>query len=199
MDGKYCRDRTLANGSISVTNMSASIAKGFLEKFVVRANDVIFFKLIRNETDLAEDTEKNAFKPEFTHQFFGEGESIFGYRGLVVKLFYCASSLTRFISLSYDEKISSSASGGVEPDDVLKIITEKLEGNYLTNIDKFSQAVANDSKFVPFGEKIHGLTITEKGTNVEREFEVYKADISVDGFKDYHDRIRTFLLWFIDG
>ena len=33
----------------------------------------------------------------------------------------------------------------------------------------------------------------------EREFEVYKADIETPGFRDYHRRLQTFILFFIDA
>ena len=32
-----------------------------------------------------------------------------------------------------------------------------------------------------------------------RTFEVYKADMSYKKFKEYHQRLQTFLLWYIDA
>ncbi|KAG7164503.1 Histone acetyltransferase type B catalytic subunit-like 2, partial [Homarus americanus] len=33
----------------------------------------------------------------------------------------------------------------------------------------------------------------------EKTFEVYLCDISATGFSDYHERIQTFILWYIDA
>lgn len=35
--------------------------------------------------------------------------------------------------------------------------------------------------------------------NVEREFEIYKTDIEAPGFREFHDRLQTFILFFIDA
>lgn len=37
----------------------------------------------------------------------------------------------------------------------------------------------------------------DNGTN--RQFEVYKADINCKKFREYHQRVQTFLLWYIDA
>lgn len=83
-----------------------------LDSYVSRANDVIFFKLVRRESDIEED--KGTFHPEFTHQIFGESENIFGFKDLKILMCYSSGLLTRFISVSYSEKIPASLSKGVE-------------------------------------------------------------------------------------
>lgn len=37
----------------------------------------------------------------------------------------------------------------------------------------------------------------DNGNN--RQFEVYKADMTYQGFKEYHDRLQMFILWYIDA
>ena len=155
-------------------------------------------KLVRDENDITNDIKEGAFNPEFTHQFFGENENVFGYRGLKVKLFYAASSLTRYISVDYAEKVNPKISQGVEADDILGIITEKLEGDYLSNLDKFSKIVQSDHSFMPLGEKLHSFESVGKDGS-KRTFEIYNASSETPGFTEYNARIRTFLLWFIDG
>ena len=56
------------------------------------ANECISFKYIFDHSDLKESssnddehTNPNTFKPEYTHQIFGDEESIFGYKNLKVK------------------------------------------------------------------------------------------------------------------
>ena len=33
----------------------------------------------------------------------------------------------------------------------------------------------------------------------ERSFEIYKTDIEAPGFREYHERLQTFILFFIDA
>jgi len=40
------------------------------------------------------------------------------------------------------------------------------------------------------------LPVVEGG---ERQFEVYKTDIQCPGFKEYHERLQTFILFYIDA
>ena len=35
--------------------------------------------------------------------------------------------------------------------------------------------------------------------NDVRKFEIYETDIEAPGFRDYHERLQTFILFFIDG
>jgi histone acetyltransferase 1 len=35
--------------------------------------------------------------------------------------------------------------------------------------------------------------------NQERHFAIFKTGIESPGFREYHERLRTFLLWFVDA
>jgi histone acetyltransferase 1 len=35
--------------------------------------------------------------------------------------------------------------------------------------------------------------------NDVRKFEIYQTDIETPGFREYHERLQTFVLFFIDG
>ena len=35
--------------------------------------------------------------------------------------------------------------------------------------------------------------------NEERHFEIYKTDISCPGFSSFHERLQTFIMFFIDA
>jgi len=43
---------------------------------------------------------------------------------------------------------------------------------------------------------LYMLPVVEGG---ERQFEVYKTDIQCPGFKEYHERLQTFILFYIDA
>lgn len=66
------------------------------------------------------------FYPEFTHQYFGDGESIFGYRNLKVMIYYSAARLNTYLSMSYTDKITEEKSGGVK-------VGNTLVANVLSN------------------------------------------------------------------
>lgn len=180
-----------------------NVAKGYLDSFVVRANDVIWFKLVRSEDDLdlASITKEGsgAFQPDFTHQLFGEQENIFGYRDLKIVILYSSSRLNRFISITYTEKLDSKNPLDVSPDDVLAILNEKIPGPFDTNLDVFSKKLSLESTFGPIGEKLNETVVENFKDGTTKTYEVYRSDSNDNGFLDYHENLQTWLLWFIDG
>ncbi|XP_064471930.1 histone acetyltransferase type B catalytic subunit-like isoform X1 [Ornithodoros turicata] len=173
-----------------------SLSKGALDAYIASGNDVVEFKLVRTAEDL--DNDSLGFAPEMSHQIFGEGENIFGYRNLRVKIYYTACSLNIYVSVKYAEKISVKKSDGVKPDDVVGMVTEKLPPGFYSNLDHFSSILSKESQFKPFGVLQHSFTF-KKGNPGCRTFEIYKVDTKVPGFVDYHARMQTFILWYIDA
>lgn len=187
-----------------------------LQDFVVRANDVIFMKLIRRESDV-EDHEKDSFHPDFTHQIFGESENIFGYKDLKVLVYYTSASMKRFVSVSFREKIPAAISKGVEPDDILATIREHIPGPFCTNIDQFTGYLREESSFRPVGDKLNQFTPSKcagnrvsckrlcyllsvsNGPSFCQVFEVYHSDMSVPGFRERHEQMQSWIMWLIDG
>ena len=47
------------------------------------------------------------FKPEFTYPIFGDDETIFGYKGLIIKLRFAAHDLRSNVHISYDERFKT--------------------------------------------------------------------------------------------
>ncbi|KAL3210655.1 hypothetical protein MRX96_036939 [Rhipicephalus microplus] len=174
---------------------AVSLSKEALEAYVVSANDVVHFKLVMTTDDIEDDD--IAFQPEMSHQIFGEGESIFGYRDLHVKLYYGSCSLTPYLGMSYTEKIDLKKSDGLKADDVLKTVLEKLPSGVHTNIDEFVSILPKETAFRPFGELLYSFKIGRGG--LSRTFELYSASVMTPGFLDYHARMQSFILWFIDA
>lgn len=176
-------------------NACVSLSKEALEAYVVSANDVVQFKLVMTTDDIEDDD--IAFPPEMSHQIFGEGESIFGYRDLQVRIYYGCCSLTPYLGMSYTEKIDVKKSDGVQADDVLKAILEKLPSGVHTNIDEFVSLLPKEPTFRPYGELLHSFKVGKGG--LSRTFELYSAGVTTPGFIDYHARMQSFILWFIDA
>ncbi|XP_049808732.1 histone acetyltransferase type B catalytic subunit [Schistocerca nitens] len=166
-----------------------------LNPFVCSSNDALELKLVRSPEDLEDDDA--SMKPDMTHQVFGDNESIFGYRDLKVKLYYTASKLTTYLGMTYKEKIDPGRSDGICADDVLEKMSKTIPPGYYTNIDDFCREITKDYDFVPLGTLKKSFPINKEIT--ERVFEVYVCDVLVPGYQDYHERLQTFLLWYIDA
>lgn len=176
-----------------------SISRNALDAYVCSANKAIEIILARSEDDV--EKRSIVFHPELTHQLFGDNESIFGYKDLCIKLYYSAARLSTYLGMTYTEKVNPQKCGGVQPDEVLSTIAEKLQPGFHSNLDDFLKSISKDSTFTPYGKLIHSFC-TDLGPDkslAERRFEVYAVDITVPGFCDYHERLQTFLLWFVDA
>ncbi|KAL8561912.1 hypothetical protein ACOMHN_046702 [Nucella lapillus] len=172
-----------------------SLVRNKLEDFKCSANEAIHFKLVRQEADLHD--EKKTFKPDMTHQTFGEQESIFGYKDLEVQMFYTAGRLIPFVNLQYTDRVPPTGTNGVFADNVAQKLMREMPPGVLTSTVDFLTAVDKDVNFKPFGELLHSYTVTVDGE--EREFQIYKPDIETPGFREYHKRLQTFVLFFVDA
>ncbi|CAD0204803.1 unnamed protein product [Chrysodeixis includens] len=164
---------------------------------VVDGNEVLEFKLVRSVDDL--ENEDTSFGPEMCHQVFGDNENIFGYTDLHIRLYYSAGSLQTYLGIEYTEKIEPNKSEGMKADDVEGALTKVLAPGYVTNLDHFVSILKKDESFVPHGQMLHAFTVTPFDGGDKRSFEVYFSEISTPGFLVYHERLQTFLLWYVDA
>jgi len=156
-----------------------------------KLGNVFFSSLVRKEVDVFD--HNLAFSPQFTHQLFGDKETIFGYKNLKIKLYYTPDHLHTYLGFSYDDKVDPVKHDGTKPDNVIKTMAQCLPEGFTTNLDEFIGQLSHPTTFKPFGKLQHVYT------NAGRTFEVYKADMSYPGFREYHARLQTFLLWYIDA
>ncbi|XP_050354789.1 histone acetyltransferase type B catalytic subunit [Nymphalis io] len=168
-----------------------------LEHLVVDGNEVLEMKLVRSAADIENDD--TSFGPEMCHQVFGENENIFGYTDLKIKLYYSAGSLKTYLGISYSDMIDPKKSGGLKADDVEGALKNVLAPGYVTNLDVFVSFLEKDKLFTPQGELIHSFTTTPYDGGESRTFEIYYCETSTPGFLGYHERLQTFLLWYIDA
>ncbi|XP_045115060.1 histone acetyltransferase type B catalytic subunit-like isoform X1 [Portunus trituberculatus] len=173
------------------------IAKNSLQYYVVDSNEALEFKLVRKPDDL--ENEDTTFKPDMSHQVFGDSEQIFGYSGLHIKLYYSAARLTTYLTHTYTDKVHPEKFEGIKPDEVIKPVAEKIPPGYITNLDDFLAALQKDASFVPFGDLERRFTARTAEEGKERTFEVYRCSVSTPGFLPYHENFQTFILWYIDA
>jgi len=174
-----------------------SIAGNKFEAYKCCANDVIFFKLIRSEKDFF--SNDNTFHPDMSHQLFGESEHIFGYKDLRINIYCLAARMTTYVKIDYTDKITPETCDGLSPDDIRKILREQLTGGFTENKDEFLAQISKEKDFRPFGNMVHSYTVTKE--NQTREFEIYRTE-NIDecsGFREYHNRLQPFLLFYVDA
>jgi len=178
------------------TSGELMIAGNKYDSYKASANDVIHFKLVRKESDVID--ENNVFKPDMSHQLFGDSESIFGYKDLRVDMYCTAGRMITYVNISYSDKITPQKYDGVSADDVLRTLAGKLQPGFLSNRDEFISVIDRDQSFRPFGELIHSYDITSVNGD-EKKFEVYFVSVVDAGWREYHERIQPFLLFYVDA
>ncbi|CAH3154645.1 unnamed protein product [Pocillopora meandrina] len=168
--------------------MDVSMADQALARYKCDSNTAVRFKLVQCENDVFDKGKE--FHPTFSHQYFGDNETIFGYSNVEVQLYYHAGSLLTYIGMKHDGQVNSK---GLEPDPVMSIVAERYPAGFLTNLDQFIAKLPGEGKFRPMGELLHSYKQNDA------EYEMYQADITTPRLRDYHERLQTFLLWFIDA
>nr|CAG4641713.1 EOG090X06NC [Eurycercus lamellatus] len=176
--------------------MEGSLMKNVLQPFIVDSNEALDLKLVREVGDVENDD--TTFKPEMSHQIFGENESVFGYKDLQIQLYYTAGRLSTYLNMKYSKIVDSKKFDGAMADDVIGAISPKLQPGFTTNLDEFLASLNKEQSFKPPGELLHSYTIN-KGSATEKHFEMYSCSIEEPGFRSYHERLQTFLLWYVDA
>jgi histone acetyltransferase 1 len=195
--------------------MSKDVSSKLFEKLKVYknySNDSVFFKYIFEETDITDENSKNSvveaeddrtFKPEYTHQIFGDEEIIFGYKNLHIDYYLTPGTLDAYIGLRCREKISPQRFDGIEPDDVYAAFKDfGCSPGFTKNLDNFcSEKLRQDREFTPYGNKIDEYVRENNGQS--STFEIYKMDSSCIDFDnqkfiDYILRVQTMLVYFIE-
>jgi len=170
-------------------------AHAALADYVVDANEALSFRLVRSAADLED--ESLDFKPEMTHQIYGDNENIFGYKGLKIKLYMSAGSLQTYLNYSCEGKVDPAKTDGVVPDDVIgPLIRVLAPDSYTENKEVFRQYLSseNETSFRPHGEMVLSFTDDEG-----LMYEVFKCTEATPDFREYHERLQAWIMFFIDA
>ncbi|KAM9343976.1 histone acetyltransferase type B catalytic subunit isoform 3-T3 [Pholidichthys leucotaenia] len=157
-------------------------------------NLAVCLKLVRFPEDIEDEGIK--FHPEYTHQVFGDEEVAFGYKDLQIQLFYTAGNLSTLFQVKYSAKVSD-AYESVESDDVEGKIREIIPAGFTCNTDDFISLLEKEANFKPFGTLLHSYLLHSEVSG-ELTYQIYKADITCPAFLDYHKRLQTFIMWYIE-
>ncbi|KAI3336576.1 histone acetyltransferase type B catalytic subunit [Xylariaceae sp. AK1471] len=154
------------------------------------ANEAITISLVR---PAASKIEKVAsFNPKFTYPIFGEDETIFGYKGLKVKLQYDARNLRPHLSVSSSKKFNSV--GEVEAVDVREVMKEYLPGVAFQTRSEYEKALTGvQDTWTPPGTLVK--TIEKNGET----YEIWRGNLADVAVKQLIRRIQITVLFFIEG
>uniref|UniRef100_A0A3B4AA45 Histone acetyltransferase type B catalytic subunit n=1 Tax=Periophthalmus magnuspinnatus TaxID=409849 RepID=A0A3B4AA45_9GOBI len=123
-------------------------------------------------------------------------EVAFGYKGLQIQLYYTAGNLSTLFKVKYSSKVTEKFDC-VEADDIEGKIREISPAGFTSNTDDFISLLDKDANFKPFGTLLHTYTVHNEEAG-ELTYQIYKADMTCAGFHEYHERLQTFLMWFIE-
>uniref|UniRef100_A0AAX7TSF7 Histone acetyltransferase type B catalytic subunit n=1 Tax=Astatotilapia calliptera TaxID=8154 RepID=A0AAX7TSF7_ASTCA len=165
-----------------------------LAEYKCDTNEAISLKLVRFPEDVDDDS--TTFHPEYSHQVFGDDEVAFGYKGLQIQLFYAAGNLSTLFKVKYTSKVTETFDC-VEADDVEGKIREIIPAGFTCNTDDFISLLEKEANFKPFGTLLHTYTVHSEEAG-ELTYQIHKAEVTCPGFREYHERLQTFLMWFIE-
>lgn len=117
-------------------------------------NFCVYFKLVHDRSEAECDIREGTFFPDFVHQFFVDSERIFGYKNPILRMFYSASRLKRYIRFDYEDKLTREKDG-IEPDNVMSYLAPVLEDiEFTQDLNQFINEVesADEQNFKPPGD-----------------------------------------------
>ncbi|XP_056611285.1 histone acetyltransferase type B catalytic subunit [Triplophysa dalaica] len=166
-----------------------------LAEYKCDTNEAVCLKLVRFPEDI--DDESTTFHPEFSHQLFGDDEVAFGYKGLQIQLYCSAGNLSTLFKVKYTARVTDKFEC-VEPDDVEGKVREIIPAGFYCNTDDFISVLEKEANFKPFGSIQHTYKVHNVEAGEDLTYQIHKVDISCPGFREYHERLQTFLMWFIE-
>ncbi|KAM9448401.1 histone acetyltransferase type B catalytic subunit-like isoform 1-T1 [Salvelinus alpinus] len=166
-----------------------------LAEYKCDTNEAISLKLVRFADDLED--ESTTFHPEYSHQLYGDDEVAFGYKGLQIQLYYSAGNLSTLFKVKYSARVTEKFDC-VEPDDVEGKIREIIPAGFSCNTDDFTSLLEKETNFKPFGTLLHTYNVHNVEEGEDFTYQIHKVDVSWPGFREYHKRLQTFLMWFIE-
>ncbi|KAF9363891.1 histone acetyltransferase 1 [Mortierella sp. NVP85] len=165
-----------------------------LKQWVTNSNEAVNIRLVKTPSESEDGEDENAieFNPQFTYPMFGEQEQIYGYKDLFINLEFASGSLASCFSLGYKDKKSTA-------DKIYATMKDFLPQDITDNHDLFTQIAKRDHvEFRPMGTKVAEYRINHEGAE-NSVFEFYEADFDTPRFLEYHKRLQSFAIFFIEG
>lgn len=143
-------------------------------------------RLIFSNSHLVEkldDLSNPGVHPDYINNIFPDAEDFPGYSGLDVAVYITAGSLYHHVKVMYETE------GDLDIMHALR--TNLYQNTLIPDFEEFTGKISE--RFAPPGSKIMSF---KRG---KAEYDVYISTMDTPGFREYHVRLRTLPVWFIDG
>lgn len=125
------------------------------------------------------------FKPSFTYPIFGDSETIFGFKNLVIFLCFDHFTFYPFLNVKYDGKLNDQV---IDPKDTLMKLLPEL--TIFKDEIKWVDVIKTEKEAYEIpGEKYVFFD----------EFEVFKIDLNNESGIELHKRLQILVLLFIEA
>ncbi|KAL1502790.1 hypothetical protein ABEB36_007886 [Hypothenemus hampei] len=170
-----------------------------------KACDVVLFRLIYGKENLEAENNDGlvTFKPEMSHQIFGDSEGIFGYKNLQITINMIHNSCRCYLDIESSGKVRKK---DVKADDIIKSLHPFLPLNYTLSYDDFVLWLEDEEDDKIYGKYMYSFKDSNNTTmkwfpndNIVPEYRVTLNNTQNNEFREFHARFQTFIMWFIDA
>lgn len=170
----------MSSPSKSISAIASSLQP---ELWTSSANEVL--KLFITDSDGATN-----FPPIFTYPIFGDAETIYGYKDLVIFLCYDHYTFKPFLNVKYSEKLDDPEIEDLK-DKLLKFLPEST---IFKDELKWVDLIVEEKKDYKIPGEIYGSF--HQGDD---EFDIYKLDLKNPRGLELHKRLEILVLLFIEA
>ena len=110
------------------------------EAYKSNANDCLTLHVINNTVQSSSWPPRPvaSFKPDFTHQIFGDDEQILGYKDLAIEIYFSQQDFRACVEISYTDKVHKAV-------DIFKTLTEHFPAGLSDTKKLFMSEVSSKS------------------------------------------------------
>lgn len=164
------------------------------EAYKANANDCLTLHLINNTVQSSSWPPRPvaSFKPDFTHQIFGDDEQILGYKDLAIDIYFSQQDFRACVEISYTDKLHKAV-------DIFKTLKEHFPAGLSDNKKQFMSEVSSKGTATTLSKSSLGKGLSVPG--LKSGLSIVQAILAQGSqqLRDLHARMQPFLLFFIDG
>ena len=154
------------------------------------ANEAVCFRLVHTAEDLEAAQE---FNPEFTHQVFREDETIFGFKGLEIRIFLHGATFHALVEIQHQGQAPPQLGA---PDNLEARLQEAFPAGFTTSRPQFLTQLAAMGPSPPPGDLVlQELPLRSPPPGAR----VLQLDGTRPGARALHRRLAPFVLFEIDA
>lgn len=130
-------------------------------------------------------------QPEFTYPIFGDSESIYGYKNLVIFVCFDHYTFKPFLNIKYDAKLDN--------DDIIDLKETLMK--YLPESTIFKDEIAwvDSTKLEKESYKIPGEKLILFDNDDDEKYSIYKIDLQSAGGLELNKRLQILTLLYIEA